>query len=282
MNKLACLPLLATVCLAAALTGCSSGSSSSDSFGAEPDYASIQQRFTAPTGTVPADKMSALFARYSEQRASSSLAGMGGATSFVPGGATRSTTATTGVHSQALQLLDVAQSGGSTSPRCSALEHGDVTGSCACPDGGSFDYDFSGVLSVQKTSGPIDASLKVRFDACHAHDVAIDGREFVRIHADRGGSIVDPKSLSMLMVADFTVSKGAENHTVDLAVLVDKGEIVMALKVDDGWVTVRATTASAAAGGGSFVVRDRNGSWTCTVVSGAGTCHNDAGETRKF
>ncbi|MDB4934807.1 MAG: hypothetical protein JWP87_1779 [Labilithrix sp.] len=282
MTKLTCLPLLAFASLGVVLVGC--GSDASDPFGPDPDYASVQQRFTSPTGTVNERNMGSVFAQYAEKRSTSSQAAFSGATSLggmggAAGGGASGSPQTGGVQSKALQLLDLAETGSSSSLQCSALAHGDVTGSCSCPDGGSFDYDFSGFRAVQQSSGPIDASLKVRFEACQLSGVGIDGREFVHVHGERGGASFDAKSFSMLLIADFTVTKGAETHSLDLAAMISNGTMELAVKVDDGWVTIRATNGDAA---GSFELRDRNGTWTCDVKDGAGTCKNANGETRSF
>jgi hypothetical protein len=282
MNTLACLPLLAFASLGPALVGC--GSDAADPFGPEPDYASVQERFTAPSGTVSERNIGSVFAQYAEKRSSSSQAEFSGAASLTGGsgagslGAAGAMTQAGGVSSKALQLLDFAESGATPPLRCSALEHGNVTGSCACPDGGSFAYDFSSFRAAVQSSGPIDASLKVRFEACRLKGVGIDGHEFVHLHADRGGASANAKSFSMLLIADFTIAKGPETHAVDLAAMFQNGELEMAVKVDDGWVTVRATSSD------SFVLRDRNSTWTCNVKdgAGAGTCTSDRGETRTF
>lgn len=275
MRTFASLTFVAASSLGLVVAGCS-GSDSSDPFGPEPDYASVQQRIQSPSGTISERNMSALFSKYSEQRGMSALGNVGLGTSTTTSSGTGTGTATT--HSQALHIL--GGSSGLTST-CSALAQGNTTGSCACPSGGTFAYDFEGLRVIQQSSGVIDASLKVRFDACHMNDLGLDGREFVHVHAARGGSSVDLNSLEVLLVADLTVSKGAETHTIDLAAIVHKGEMEIALAVDDGWVTIRATS-SATADAGSFVIRDRNGAWTCTVNNGSGTCHDDKGGTKTF
>jgi hypothetical protein len=277
MRTFAPLALLSLASFALVVAGCS-GSDSSDPFGAEPDYASVQQRISSPTGTVSERNMASIFSRYSEQRDMSSLGNVGLGTST----GTSTTTATGGgtatTHSQALHIL-----GGSSglTASCSALAQGNVTGSCSCPSGGSFAYDFSGLRSVQQSTGPIDASLKVRFDGCHMNDLGLDGREFVHFHANRGGSSVDLNSLDLVLVADLTVSKAAETHTIDLAAILRQGQMEIAVAVDDGWVTIKATS-SGASGAGTIVVRDRNGTWTCDVTNGSGTCRDASGNTHSF
>ena len=277
MKTLACLSLLALSSFSLGAIGCS-GSESSDPFGAEPDYATLKQRISSPTGTLDARNMGGLFARYSEQRGTSSIGSIGISSPKTASADEESaaTTSSSGTHSQALRILG---GGSSLTSSCGAIAQGTTTGSCSCPEGGSFTYDFSGLTTVQQSTGPIDASIKVRFDSCRMKDLGLDGREFVRLHADRGGAKVDMKSLELLLVADLTVSKGAETHTLDLAALVRNGQFELAVSVDDGWVTVSSTSSGA---GGSFVVRDRNSTWTCNVVNGAGSCKDDKGNTHAF
>lgn len=261
--------LFASILVLAAV-GCSS-SNGSDPFGPDPDYAAIDQRFASPDGTFTNANAGSVFSKYGDNKQTSQDVDMSGATSG------SSSSSSSGVHSQALKVLDLAQTGGSTSPRCIALEHGDETGSCSCPDGGSFAYDFTGARALQNASGPIDVSLKLRLEACASKGIVIDGREFVRLHADRAaGGKVDEKSVGALLVADITARKGAETHTIDLAARFESGQVEIAIQVDDGWITIRGD-------GESFVVRDRNGTWTCQKsATGGGSCTNATGETRKF
>lgn len=277
MRTFAFLSVLALGSFAFVATGCS-GADSSDPFGPEPDYAALEQRLSSPTGTLSERNMSALFTRYGEQSDTSAVANVGVGSSQSTSSSTGTATPTATTRSQALHILG-GRSG--LTAGCTALAQGNLTGSCSCPSGGSFTYDFGSLGALRQSSGPIDASLKVRFEGCHTGEVGIDGREFVHVHADRGGSSVDVTSLDMLLVADLTVSKGAERHTVDLAAMLRDGQLEIALAVDDGWVTVRAVS-TAGASSGSFVVRDRNGSWTCDVEGGAGTCRNEDGDVRAF
>jgi hypothetical protein len=276
MKTFASLTLIAASSFALVTVGCS-GAGSSDPFGAEPDYAAIQQRISSPTGTASERNMSTIFSRYSEQRDMSSLSnvGVGSSTSATTTTATGGTSTT---HSQALHILG---GGSSLKTSCSALAQGSLTGHCSCPSGGSFTYDFNGLRSAQQSTGPIDASIKVRFDACQMDDIGLDGREFVHLHANHGGSSLDFDALDLVLVADLTVSKAAETHTIDLAAILHQGQMEIAIAVDDGWVTIQGTS-SGAAGSGSFVVRDRNGAWTCDVTNGSGSCHDDQGNTRAF
>jgi hypothetical protein len=262
---------------AAVLGGCSS-TSSGDPFGAEPDYASIESRFSTPDGTFNASNAKSVFSRYADQRRTSQDVDVGGAAEIGGGQSTASTSS--GLKSQALHLLDLAESGGVTTPRCSAIEHGDATGTCSCASGGSFTYDFSGIREAQQSQGPIDVSLKLKLDACAANDLRLDGREFVRVHVDRGGAgKIDPSSAAVLLVADISATKGAETHTIDLAARVASGSFEIALRVDDGWIAIKG---SGSGDDGTFTIRDRDGSWTCNVAAGSGTCVGSNGDKTSF
>ncbi len=257
--------LFASAILAVAAVACGS-SSTTDSFGPDPDYAAIDQRFESPDGTFTSANAGSVLAKYSDQKQTSKDVDVGGTT----GGSGSSSSS--GVHSNALRVLDLAETGSSSYPACAALQHGDEVGSCGCPEGGSFAYDFSGARALQNSSGPVDVALKLRLSSCASKGIVLDGREFVRLHADRAaGGKVDENSVGLLLVADITARKGAETHTIDLAARLRNGQYEIAIQVDDGWLTIRGD-------GDSYVVRDRNGTWTCQ----AGSCTSNTGESRKY
>jgi hypothetical protein len=277
MKNLACLSLssFTLASLVTLVVGCSSGGTS-DPFGAEPDYAAVQQRLHSPTGTLDAQNMSSVFSRYSNQQSSNASANVFGASAS---SASDGAVSTGGVRSRALRILS-GQSGLTAS--CSAFVAGQSAGSCTCPNGGSFTYDFSSLAAFQQpgsSSGPIDGSLKARFDGCRENDVGIDGREFVHFHADGGGSQLDLNSLELILVADFQLTKGSDTLKVDLEAILQNGELEIAIQVDDGWITVRASSSGTTSG---FVVRDRNGTWSCDVANNSGSCVDEHGVSRKF
>ena len=76
MRTLAPFALLSVSSFALVVAGCTS-SDSSDPFGAEPDYASVQQRIASPTGTIGERNMSSLFSKYSEQSDMSAASNLG-------------------------------------------------------------------------------------------------------------------------------------------------------------------------------------------------------------
>ncbi|MBX3185780.1 MAG: hypothetical protein KF819_02145 [Labilithrix sp.] len=244
-------------------------------FGDDPDYASIDQRFAAPNGTLTEKNAATLFDRYSSNAKSAGELDVSGASKL--GGA--SAPQSSGLGPRALKVLDLGSEGASSSKGfiCNDIMSGDMSGSCDCPNGGSFDYDFEDFEDVRSSSDPIDVSLKTRFNACTMGATSIDGRQFVRLQTSRGlTSGAGSLGLSMMMIADFRVTHGGKTHAVDLVARYVDGKMEMALSVDDGFITVKSS------GDGKFVVRDRNGTWTCDVIGGKGECKNDSGETRSF
>lgn len=245
---------------AAWAVGCASDAS--DPFGPEPDFGAVESRFAAPDGTFGAANAKGALASFEAQRGSSAEADLSGATSV--GGAA-------GTQPQSIALLDMAQSGSSGKLSCAALSHGDTQGTCACPKGGSFVYDFSGVRTLQQASGPVDVTLKLRLNQCDSgKNLTLDGREFVRLHAERAPSgRVDASSTRMLLVADLDATRDGVTHAVDLAARIEKDRFDFAVRVDDGWIVVSADRT----GGGTVRIRAKNGTFTCS----AGKCTAEGG-----
>jgi hypothetical protein len=250
----------------AGVWGVGCGADASDPFGPEPDFGTVESRFANPDGTFGAANASATLGAYDDQRSATSEVDVGGAASLGGSGDAA------GVKPKSLQLLDMAESGSSGALRCAALAHGDTQGTCACPGGGSFRYDFSGVRSLQQTHGPVDVTLKLRLNQCaSAKDLTIDGTEFVRLHVERDAGKADLSSVRMLLVADLVATRAGTSHAVSITARIEGGAFDVAVRVDDGWVVVGRDGAGAA---GSFRVRARNGAWSC----GGGACTSEAGE----
>lgn len=248
----------------ACAVGC--GADPSDPFGPEPDFGSVESRFSDPDGTFGAANAAATLAAYDDQRSATSEVDVGGTASL--GGSGDGA----GIKPKSLQLLDMAERGSSGALRCAALAHGDTQGTCACPGGGSFRYDFTGVRSMQQARGPVDVTLKLRLTQCaSAKDLTIDGTEIVRVHADGGAGKADLGSLRMLLVADLVATRAGMSHAVSITARIDGSAFDVAVRVDDGWVVVGRSASGAA---GSFRVRARNGTWSCAD----GTCTSDAGD----
>jgi|GEM_PF-2882528 len=274
---------LLLVCAASALAAAGCSVASDDPFGPEPDFVTLEQRFVLPTGTLTEANAAAVLARYEDERRAAPRIELGA----VPPGARERPMAAggaAGVRSQALHLLALAETGRPTNPRCLAIDHGDARGSCACPEGGAFAYDFSEVRAAQQSRGPAAATLKVRFDACRSGDVAIDGREVVRLEVqgpgrdDRGDG---ERTRVSFVFADLTVERGGEEHAVVVAARPAGDDLELALQVGDGWISVRGGTFAPGSAGG-FVLRDREATWTCTTQGTARRCTTDAGRSLSF
>lgn len=261
------------VALAAlAVVGCSSGSSG-DPLAPDPDLAVVDGHFKNPDGT------------FNEGNAQRVLNGQGSASevNFTGGSAgsssSSSSSGTTTKQSALIHILDATTN--AKSPfQCDALQQGQESGSCSCPDGGSFDY----AVHNEKVNQTTDVTMKMKLNACTVQGTSIDGREYMKFHVDQGGAgTAQEKKLdmSMLLVVDATVTKGAETKSVSIEERLENGVLELAVRVDDGWVSVRYESSSGSSSG-KLVVKDRRGTWTCTSTNGHGECTSDKGETQKF
>jgi len=256
--------LLAAVAATAAV-GCADDQ---DPFGPEPVYATVERRFEA-TGELTSANAAAAFAHHEEEQKAAGAIALGGPFLQADGALGQ---AWGDLRSQALHLLELAERGRSTDWRCAAIEHGDVAGECACPTGGRFLYDLSGARAVRRARGPASAVLKVRFDACAAGDVTIDGREIVRVETQAGREL--DGDASVLVVTDVAIDGRSARRTFERAARIAGGEVESALEVGSGWVTFRVTGARGSAPGSAprVAVRDRNGTWACEGAAGHGSC----------
>lgn len=285
--------VLAAACVLSCLAA-GAGCSGPD-FGPDPDFAAIEQRFSTPNGTLNEKNTASLFKRYAENRKSKSVADASGASGIAasstgtPTSTTSSSTSpasssTTGapLGLRALKLLDHGTSGAASTPaiRCDDLQSGDTSGSCDCPEGGSFDYDFDDIDELKESRGPVDIRLRTRFNECGMAGASFDGRHWVRLQTRRGLGGTGDLGLVLTIVGDFRITMNGQTRAIDLVARMSEGELEMALSVDDGFVTVRGATSSGDSG--TFVVRDRNGTSDCHVVDGHGICANAKGETRIF
>jgi hypothetical protein len=235
------------------LMGCGSSSSGSDPFGQEPDYNEVQGHFDHPDGTFNAANASGVLGN-------ANGSGDANAAGVFTGG---SSSSSSGVQQKALKIL-----GGNPQLSCADLSAGHESGSCACPSGGSFDYQLSGAGGQSNA----DVTMKVHLNACASNDVVVDGSEFLHMTSSKNAS--GQTDFTMLFVVKATVQKGAETHTLDIAEEYGNGEVRIAVKVDDGWVTVVIKSNGST---GSYEVRDKNGTWTCTYDSTGGSCTSSNG-----
>jgi len=267
---------VAALFVAATVSGCSGGNSSSP-FGADPNFTQIQARMTHPDGTFNPSKASSVFSQYGSLQSSSSAAGTAGGSSASSG-----SSSTASYRPNGLRLQDAL---GDASGTCSDVKQGNLTGTCACPGGGNFAYDFSEYKSAQSSSGgSADVTARVAFAQCvSTNNDMIDGKEFVHAHVDKSAGQSDA---NFMLVLDATLRVAGVTHTVDVNALFDANsstgaKVQIAVQVDDGWVVVEAAS-SADGKSGSFTVRDKDGSWTCSATNGAGTCTGTDGVAHQF
>jgi hypothetical protein len=265
---LASLGLMGLMAALPGLAGCSGGSS--DPFGPAPDFASIEQRLEAPTGTLAPGREATVLAEFASRRASSAdldVSGTGGESAAA-------TDPASDVRSQAIEILD-AGLGAPSRVYCNDLQYGRAVGTCACAGGGSFSYDFSSAQQLRR-GAPLDATLKVRFDACHSSYGSIEGREFVKLRS-KGG--LNRNDLSLVMSLDVTMTHAGRVQPVDFDFVYKGGSYVFSVEVDDGYVVV---TSTGDGHDGRVAIRDRNTTWTCIVTAGKGSCSSTSGEARSI
>jgi hypothetical protein len=254
------------------VAGC--GSSSNDPFGPEPNYNAIRAQFDRPTGTFAAGTETGAFSAYNQsQQSSQSYGAMGNLTAS--GTASGTATQSVGLH-----ILGGASSLGSATDWCPALNNKQTSGSCSCPDGGTFEWDFTGLSSIQQGQ-PIDVTAKAHFSGCTATPVTVDGSEFLNMQST--SSTPSAADFFMLLDAHLTATIPPDTAKVDLDILYDNGKSWIMFGVNDGQIAVGSdgsfdgTTST-----GTVYVKDRQGTWTCTATNGHGTCTADTGQTRSF
>ena len=200
---------LAFPCAIVFSVGC--GPSSDDAFGPDPDFAKLDTQQATPTGTIAQD------------------------------GVSRAVSVVGALREPHLSILDLAHVAPSKTT-CSALAHGDAVGSCACPDSGSFSYDFSELVGARPNGDP--AVLRMRFVACGVQGLVLDGREFARLAADAEVS-------ADLEVAGAPLQVWRTTSDWWSRVSVSDGDIVVGVAEDQARHDV--------------IVRDRAATWTCAA-----------------
>ncbi len=243
--------------LAVGVFGCSSGSGD-DPLGPDPDLAEVESHFQNPDGT------------FNEGNAQKVLNGQGAASELNFTGTSTGSSSSGSSSKQSINLLDANDSG----IVCDALQQGQESGTCTCPEGGTFSY----AVRTERVDQVTDVFMKVRMNACTVRGGTIDGRQYMKMHLDQAAE--DKLGLSMLSVIDATISKDGQTHSIAIEQRIENKVIEIAVRVDDGWVSVRYESSNTSSG--KLVVKDRRGTWTCVATNGHGECTNDKGETQKF
>ena len=231
------LSLLVGSLVACALAGCGGGGGASGStFGPDPDFATLDARLSTPTGTLAAGTVEA------------------------------AVSALDAVQSPSLSIDALVQVTPSNTS-CQALGHRDASGTCACPNGGTFAYDFSELADGAPATGAV--TLRLKLDRCAVGDRVLDGAEF----AHREGGVTTARA------AQLTVTRGAA--AVDIAVWSAGAGLWARATGSDGAIIVGAPQESPRDGASrSVVVKDRSTTWTCTVTDAEERCSNPQGGER--
>ncbi len=227
----------AAALVAASLVGCGGGGVSADGFGPDPDFASLDARLSTPTGTLSVTAVDA------------------------------AVSALDVVQSSALSVDALARVTPSHTT-CEALGHRDATGTCACPGGGSFAYDFSELTGGAHASGI--ATLRMKLSRCTIGDRVLDGEQFALRDGDT----------SSALTAQVTVTRA--NVAVDVVVwrdgrAGDKAAWARAIASDGAIVVGGLPAATRDPADRSVLVKDRRTTWTCSVNDAGLRCSSTSG-----
>lgn len=250
MSKLPCFAFLLLASLPA-FVACSPASG-----GSEPDFDALEQRMDAPQGLFSPDQQSAVATAVRTKG------------SLVPNVKLSTLSTTEGASATKSFPLEPAMVGalslqpqaGSAFSDCSSLTGKSLSGSCACPDGGTFDYAFTGVEAARrKEPGPIVVTLRVGMSACANKGSTIDGQMFVRVRGQReaNGTVTET---ALTFIADVTGHAAGQTLSLQAEVVRRGADAFVAVPLESGTVVAQQT-----AGNGGFRVRDRSGTWTCTA-----------------
>jgi hypothetical protein len=222
--------------LGSMLVGCGGGASP-DAFGPDPDFATLDGRLSTPTGTLSTTTVDAAVSALDAVRAPE-------------------------------LSIDALARVSPSNTTCDALGHRDATGTCACPAGGTFTYDFSEIADRARPPGSV-ATLRMKLDHCAIGDHVLDGKQF----AERDGDTI------RAFTAELTVTRAA--NAVDVVVWsTGSGEWARAAG-SDGEIVVGATPKpSSDTPSESVIVKDRQTTWTCSVSDAGQRCSSANGQER--
>jgi hypothetical protein len=237
--------LAASVVTTASLLACGGGGgASNDGFGPDPDFSTLDARLGAPTGTMSTPEVGAAV-RVLEAMQSPELA------------------------------IDVLATVTPSKTTCAALGHHDTTGTCGCPSGGTFDYDFDELAGRASDGAP--ATLRLRFARCAAGGVVLDGEEFAAFQA--GAVTARTAHLVVTGASSGSAASGASQDVVVWSAPAS-ADVWARVAVSDGAIVVgtAAHAGSKDGAGDQIVVKDRRATWTCSVHDAEPQCTGPDGK----
>jgi hypothetical protein len=244
-----------------ATTGCSSSDNApadSSSGSGAPDFAALETKLTTPTGTFTAEQGTSIRDELSKQLRA-------GGQSLLPSpGGTSSSTKSLG------QLSPASLHPLGNGPSCAAPNPQGGSQTCPCAEGGTLTIDLPAI--VVGPGGRIDETTTARANACATSvDRTVDGTVYAHLES--------PPLVGVVSI--HLVVSGKESAHFDVDYLVKNGVTTYAIDVADGQVLVsikgkwddRTET-------GTYVVVDKNETWTCNLTKGKGECTSASGATR--
>ena len=259
--------------------GCSSSSSGSDPFGSAPDFGSIQQQFKSPSGSFAGHEAKTFSGYATQQDNGNTISGFS-----VAGGSSTASYGTWRLQSLGVHVQDDAF--------CAIGQGNSSSSSCACPGGGTIEWDLSGLQQYSQAAqngGPVDATVKIAASACKSADgsESLDGKIFENFRGTvpaAGAATTAPTDFAIIMDAHFTATmkdKGTAKVDIDLEYAMKNGAYtaVYSVQVDDGNVVVSGNWDSTTKTG-NITITDKNGTVTCVASDGkTAVCTDGAGKS---
>jgi hypothetical protein len=149
-----------------------------------------------------------------------------------------------------------------TPSACPAQQAGALSGTCACPGGGSYSY------AITRTQEPdvIDADASWQFASCVSGTATYDGALTAYVQATPDGSQMVG---DQFMTFAATSTTGSVTTKIDAAIKESGVTKDIAVPLDGGWVVLRVDAPP------RLYILDRAGQWTCDGATIATTCTLD-------
>jgi hypothetical protein len=223
----------------------------------------LESRLSQPTGTFASGQENSVADGFGAQSESAQGNPFGGSSSGM--------SSSQSAGELALQTLQPLE-GSNTS--CAGLQEGGK-GSCACPNGGSLEFDLPSKVSGrpgQHAQGTIDQTVSIVARTCGMQaNQMVDGSIYWKIK--------NPPPMQVFSV--HLKLTGAKTANYDVDYMYKDGVITFAVDVADGRLLVSAKGSwDKGSKTGTLVIRDKSNTWTCNLTNGKGTCTSDAGATR--